>query len=1211
VQWDVSSCSGSCPIGGSAWAAVTPSQVVTKVTKTAGGAPTPNFACGSAQSWWYGGGIGTGGNAANPATPAHTDTIAITGSMFYDNGAQNISMGHSFLNDDIDWDTTVPQNISIADNEIMYGGQYDPGGIGSGVWIGNAHHVTFDHNTCHHLYGGCVENGDVLGQDQHGKSFTHHNWITNNNEYDLLLGVVDDGGANYGAANYSNNCPDRVAGAPPTLGAPPYTEASGNTYCNHTVGNIIHDVNRDTTTGDGFLGIGIYNDQGHASHDARSNIVFRVTDACAFNNLAERGNDIYDQFNLFQWNVFASCGSSLGSPHVPFERGGANPNSVTFKQNIVNWSNGANANQSPGNWGCFDNAGGVVACATRFNFIGNLYWRCNGTSCGTAAPQFATCKVFGSCTSNANMNALTFAQWQAAPTNEDAGGSITTNPMFRSPGTGDFTPTNPALPGLGFPLPDLSAAGRRIAVIATPTNVVDMFPTTILASSSYDSYATGAPAVSLSPTSLTFGSTTVFTTSAPQTITLTNTGSSQLNVSTVTVTGDYAADGSSCIPSVAAGLTCSIVVTFTPTVAGTRTGTITITDNASGSPQTVSLTGTGASGGSGTADNRYCTSGNAVQNLPADTWGTVTPAPLASCFYTAVATSPSQTNHVVTVTDNASMATAIAGLACGDIVKITKGTHLTPASGYVISLSCPSNNWWVIESSGVSDVSFPAEGTRLTPCWAGVASIANRPTYTCPSPQELTARITIPHNQLGAFKISGNHGRLIGLDITRDTTLGVVTDLIDFTSGTTPNHVILDRLWLHGFNPDAELPYSGSPCPNCKETTRAVGLGQSNNVALIDSYVSDIYCIGSIGQCVDSQAVGGGFGALTQSGWGTYKIVNNHLEAAAEGMILGGANGPALTPGGCTPLVNCNVDVPVDIEVRRNFFFKPHVWDGNTTVKVTTGYPNMKNGFEIKSGARWLIEGNVIQNVEPNSDQPGQAFLFSAKNPNNGAGVGSCPTCEISDLTVRYNYAYHAAGGIAILTAPADSCPACTTWGLFRGNVHDNLVEINIGTLTTSAAPGDGWQMSAIVGSPVNDIAAVHNTISKTYRSMAIWGTTSPTTSLMNNWYFDNNITPNGSFGLLRVGATNTSCDFPFAGGSNAKGLLDACVNPYEFLKNDILGASTLNWPTDGHGLNNFFHTTSTVLFTNYNAGDSGFNPGNYLLQMGSPGHLAGTDLKT
>ncbi len=109
--------------------------------------------------------------------------------------------------------------------------------------------------------------------------------------------------------------------------------------------------------------------------------------------------------------------------------------------------------------------------------------------------------------------------------------------------------------------------------------------------------APAAPAVTLSPTSLTFASQTVNTTSSAQVVTLSNTGNATLNISGISIVGTNAGDfaqTNTCGSTLAAPGSCTISVTFTPTATGTRTASVSIADNANGSPQTVPLTGTGA-----------------------------------------------------------------------------------------------------------------------------------------------------------------------------------------------------------------------------------------------------------------------------------------------------------------------------------------------------------------------------------------------------------------------------------------------------------------------------------------------------------------------------------------------------------------------------------------------------------------------------------------
>jgi hypothetical protein len=105
----------------------------------------------------------------------------------------------------------------------------------------------------------------------------------------------------------------------------------------------------------------------------------------------------------------------------------------------------------------------------------------------------------------------------------------------------------------------------------------------------------GGPIVTLVPASLVFGKTVVGATAAGKTVTLSNTGTATLNITSIAVSGDFAPATSTkpCGSTLAAGANCIIKVTFTPTQLGARTGNITITDNASNSPQTVPLSGTG------------------------------------------------------------------------------------------------------------------------------------------------------------------------------------------------------------------------------------------------------------------------------------------------------------------------------------------------------------------------------------------------------------------------------------------------------------------------------------------------------------------------------------------------------------------------------------------------------------------------------------------
>jgi len=140
-----------------------------------------------------------------------------------------------------------------------------------------------------------------------------------------------------------------------------------------------------------------------------------------------------------------------------------------------------------------------------------------------------------------------------------------------------------------------TTTGTRTATVQISDNASDSPQSVALA-------GTGtAPAISLTPASLTFAAQPIGTTSASQTTTVRNTGTAPLTISSVTPSGANASDYSAthncptAPATLAVNATCSIAVSFSPHAAGPSTGSIAIVDDAPGSPQSVSLSGSGTS----------------------------------------------------------------------------------------------------------------------------------------------------------------------------------------------------------------------------------------------------------------------------------------------------------------------------------------------------------------------------------------------------------------------------------------------------------------------------------------------------------------------------------------------------------------------------------------------------------------------------------------
>ena len=182
---------------------------------------------------------------------------------------------------------------------------------------------------------------------------------------------------------------------------------------------------------------------------------------------------------------------------------------------------------------------------------------------------------------------------QTATVTNTGGGTLT---VTGAAATGDFQVTNGCTAGIGAGAScgvqvrfSPAATGARTGVLTITTNAGG--PQTVALS------GTGtAPVAALTPASLAFGALAVGVPSAPKTATLANTGDGPLTIASIVTTGDYAF-ASACPIAPATlppGGTCTITVTFTAAATGSRPGTLRVTDNASGSPRTVNLTGTGA-----------------------------------------------------------------------------------------------------------------------------------------------------------------------------------------------------------------------------------------------------------------------------------------------------------------------------------------------------------------------------------------------------------------------------------------------------------------------------------------------------------------------------------------------------------------------------------------------------------------------------------------
>jgi len=104
----------------------------------------------------------------------------------------------------------------------------------------------------------------------------------------------------------------------------------------------------------------------------------------------------------------------------------------------------------------------------------------------------------------------------------------------------------------------------------------------------------------------------------------------------------------------------------------------------------------------------------------------------------ALADTPAPGKSIL-VKDSGELRSALDKAACGDTIRLQAGTEFSGNFRFPAK-QCDDDHWIIVRTSA-ADSDLPAEGTRLTPCYAGVASLPARPRYACESSKSVTAKI--------------------------------------------------------------------------------------------------------------------------------------------------------------------------------------------------------------------------------------------------------------------------------------------------------------------------------------------------------------------------------------------------------------------------------------------------------------------------------------
>ena len=429
--------------------------------------------------------------------------------------------------------------------------------------------------------------------------------------------------------------------------------------------------------------------------------------------------------------------------------------------------------------------------------------------------------------------------------------------------------------------------------------------------------------------------------------------------------------------------------------------------------------------------------------------------------------------------------------------------------------------WIYVRSSALS--SLP-EGTRVAPAQAS-----------------LMPKIVSPNTMPAISTAAGAHNfRFAGIEITTTWASTSATNYVlvylEAPGGNTslsqvPTDLVFDRCYIHG-----------TPTGNVR---RAI-LMNSARTALVDSYLSDLHEVG-----FDSQAL------ASWNGPGPFKIVNNYLAGAGENIMFGGAD-PAIP----------NL-VPSDIEIRRNYLFKPLSWMAGSGSFAGIHW-SIKNLFELKNAQRVLIDGNVLENNWADA-QNGYGILFTPRNQD-----GTAPWSVVRDVTFTNNIVRHSGGGVNAMGSDYLHPSQPTQRILIQNNLFDDISNNTWNGTGTFLQVSDGG----------SDIVVDHNTVLQS--GNIITATYSSALVPASSFVFTNNIVSNNQYGVfgdygVGIGTTAISAYFP---GSS-------------FARNAIVGGLASNFPD-----NNYFPSSLAAVGFVDRANH------NYALAPGTPYVRAGTDGK-
>ena len=285
-------------------------------------------------------------------------------------------------------------------------------------------------------------------------------------------------------------------------------------------------------------------------------------------------------------------------------------------------------------------------------------------------------------------------------------------------------------------------AGTRSATLTVQSNATTN-PTITLTGTAA---AAATPSIVINPASLLFNSQTVGTPSAVRQIAVTNNGTLNISITQVASSANTEfAMTTDCVGNLAAGATCSVNITLTPSVAGARSATLTITSNATGSPHRIALSGPGVTVPTGAA-----TLAASALSFPATPAGT-----------TATAMKTTLTN-----TGNAPLSVASVALGGANSAEFGVGGNTTCGTVGMLAVdsSCDLEATFTPQSSGGKSASIVVThgvGTSTVALdGTGMAAVATNAGGTSPTPATTTPAAPVASSALAPSNVGGGGGAI-------------------------------------------------------------------------------------------------------------------------------------------------------------------------------------------------------------------------------------------------------------------------------------------------------------------------------------------------------------------------------------------------------------------------------------------------------------------